>query len=362
MAPDRAAPLPDWITYPGDAWESITPEEAGLDETAWSRFLADSHVTGAQWEGERHGDGEWGAVLTRGGYIVHTWGNPDYAFQTASLGKAFTWAVFGLATDAGLVKPDDLIRDTWTGVGQLSHGHKHLDAGHHRTLSWRHLLGSQITYGHDGGFPVTNGFFWRQRSSGQMKSQASNPVPEWANWTGDPNYDNYSHAAPGRERIYSSGGIWRLSQALTALWGRDIKSVIDERLLSKIGIGAGDWDWIPGKSVHDNRHFYPDMPGYGDFLDAPYEINGQVVRGGGGWVVMSAGNLARFGHLVATQGLWNGERLISSEWIRGHGGGNKSLVSGESNHYTAFAKVTTEGVDHPLPDELFAGPVRVTPA
>ena len=62
MAPDRAAPLPDWITYPGDAWESITPEEAGLDETAWSRFLADSHVTGAQWEGERHGDGEWGAA------------------------------------------------------------------------------------------------------------------------------------------------------------------------------------------------------------------------------------------------------------------------------------------------------------
>ena len=74
---------------------------------------------------------------------------------------------------------------------------------------------------------------------------------------------------------------------------------------------------------------------------------------------MSAGNLARFGYLIATHGIWNDERLVSSEWIRGHGGGNKSLVSGESDHYTAFAKVTTEGIDHPLPDELFAGPVRV---
>ncbi len=53
------------------------------------------------------------------------------------------------------------------------------------------------------------------------------------------------------------------------------------------------------------------------------------------------------------------ECLISAEWIRGQGGSNKSLVSAESDHYTAFGKVTTEGIDRPLPDELFAGPVRV---
>ncbi len=77
---------------------------------------------------------------------------------------------------------------------------------------------------------------------------------------------------------------------------------------------------------------------------------------------MRAGNLARYGHKIATQGIWNGERLLGADWIRGHGGGNKSLVSGESDHYTALAKVTTEGIDHPLTGELFAGPVRVTPA
>ncbi len=352
--------LPKWTTYPDKRWTRISPEEAGLDVARWRAFLDESDVRGASWEGERHGDGEWGAVFTRGGYLVHSWGNPAYRFQTASLGKAFTWAVFGLAADAGLVKPDDLVSATWTGEGLLSHEHKYLDQGHHKKLTWKHLLGDKEIKGHLGGFPVTNGYYWRRGSSAQMKSQGSLTVPEWAEWTGDPFYDNYSHAEPGTVRIYSSGGMWRLSQSLTVLWGDDIMRVLGERLLEKIGIPADRWDWIPGRVVRESTDWYPDMPGYGDFLDPPYEIDGKPVRGGGGWVVMSAEDLARFGHLVASQGVWNGERLISADWIRGHGGGNASLVSGESTHFTALGRVTTDGIDHPLQEKLFVGPVRVS--
>jgi hypothetical protein len=106
--------VPAWVTYPGEDWVQVTPREAGLDTELWQRFLAEHPVTGAQWEGEVHGAGEWGAVLTRGGCLVHTWSNPDYRFQSASLGKAFTRAVFGLAVDAGMIQPDDQISDTWT--------------------------------------------------------------------------------------------------------------------------------------------------------------------------------------------------------------------------------------------------------
>lgn len=45
--------------------------------------------------------------------------------------------------------------------------------------------------------------------------------------------------------------------------------------MSKIGIPADRWDWVPGKVVHDEIHWYPNMPGYGDFIDPPYEIGGQ---------------------------------------------------------------------------------------
>lgn len=253
-----------------------------------------------------------------------------------------------------MVSPDDLVSEAWTGEGELSHDHKYLDRGHHTTLTWRHLLGSKTTYGHDGGFPVTNGFYWRRGSSAQMASQSSNSVPEWADWTGDPYFDNYSHAKPGTVRTYSSGGIWRLSQALTALWGEDLKKVLDDGLMSKIGVPADRWDWFPGKTVHDETHWYPNMPGYGDFIDPPYEIGGQIIRGGGGWVVISASDLARLGLLVATGGLWNGDRVMSDEWLRGHGGGNGSLMNGEPDTLTSIGIVTAEGITWPLPTDVFA--------
>ena len=134
--------------------------------------------------------------------------------------------------------------------------------------------------------------------------------------------------------------------------------MLDERLFSKIGIRADEWDWIPGRVIYENKDFYPHMPGYGDFLDPPYEINGHVVRGGGGWVVISAEDLARFGLLVATGGVWEGERLIGSEWVRSHGGGNGSLMTGDADTYIACGVVTTEGLpSFEIFNELVTGPV-----
>ena len=48
---------------------------------------------------EVSGSESWGTVFTRGGYLVHSWGNRDFRAQTASMGKAFTWAVLGLAVE-----------------------------------------------------------------------------------------------------------------------------------------------------------------------------------------------------------------------------------------------------------------------
>ena len=364
--------IPDWVVYPQEKWVQITPVQAGFDAVKFNSIVGDTEIKGAKWEGEVHEEKEWGAVLTRGGYLVWVWGNPTYKYQTASVGKAFSRALVGLAVEADLIQPDDVIWKTWTGRNQLSHPHKHLDQQYHRTLTWNHLIGPKDGKVHYGGFPVTNGFYWRRAayahgktSWGQGFYAPSNSVvdkgssiPEWAEWTGDPSYDNYAHAEPGTVGIYSSGGIWRLSQALTVLWDQDLKQVLDERLFSRIGIRANGWDWIPGRVVYENKDFYPNMPGYGDFLDPPYEINGHIVRGGGGWVIMNAEDLARFGLLVATGGIWEGERLIDSEWVRSHGGGNGSLVNGDANAYIACGVVTTEGLpSFEIFNELVTGPV-----
>jgi CubicO group peptidase (beta-lactamase class C family) len=282
------------------------------------------------------------------------------------------WALLGLAVQDGLLDPDEPIQRYWTGEGLLSHPHKYLDQGHHQSLTWRHLIGDQYGSVHYGGFPIELGNRWRERQSGMRDDDAASGVVEWADWTGDPFYDLYSHAEPGTAGIYSSAGFWRLSQALTAIWMRDLKEVLDERLFSKIGIPAHRWDWYTGGYVKDQRYFYPNIPDSYTYLDPPYEIGGCPVRSGPGWVVISASDLARFGHLVATRGVWKGDQIIHPAWLRSHGGGNESGVSGESTYLTAIAVVTTKGI-HPefplwhkttrasvLPEELFIGPVQAS--
>src|SRR6185437_11826324 len=122
-------PPPDWVTYPTDDWQPISPSDAGLDPDGFAAFLADLHPHGADFGGEDHTGAKWGGVLTRGGSLLHAWGDRGYRFQTASTGKAFIWALVGLAAEDGLLDPDAPIGESWTGHGLLTHEHKHLDVG-----------------------------------------------------------------------------------------------------------------------------------------------------------------------------------------------------------------------------------------
>ena len=352
------------VVFPEEEWISLTAEEAFPDDSlsymagtggstalsAWTGWVEgmEESVTGGTWKGEDHGQDRWGIAIAWRGYLLQTFGNPDYRFQTASLGKAFNMACLQLAIDKGLIgSADDLVMDYWIGAGELNSKHKFLDQGHHRKLTFRHLAE------HVSGLPVTNGDSW------QKCQNYENIAPEWATCTGDPDYDNYSHAEPGTmSRSYSSGAYWRLSQALTAVWEKSLKQVMDEHLLSKIGIPPERWDWTPGTRVRHDKGWYPEMPDYGLFLDPPYEVEGQVVVGGPGWVVMSAKDLARFGLLVATRGVWKGERLISdTPFLRSHGGGNGSLMAGVGGGlFLSLGRVTTTSISlSDLPLHLFAG-------
>lgn len=144
--------------------------------------------------------------------------------------------------------------------------------------------------------------------------------------------------------------------------------MLDEKIMSKVGIPADAWEWLTGRDVQQDREFYPELPNAWDYLDPSYEINGHPVRSGPGWAVMSARDLARFGHLVATGGNWKGEQLLEPAWVRPHSGGNGSGLHGESRHYTAMGRVTTEGIDMRfltareslVPQDVFVGPVKLT--
>ena len=73
---------------------------------------------------------------------------------------------------------------------------------------------------------------------------------------------------------------------------------------------------------------------------------------------MSPKDLARFGLLVATGGIWRGKRLISSEWICGHAGVGIHLTDGDRETYLSIGRVNTAGFPS-LENfkELIIGPV-----
>jgi CubicO group peptidase (beta-lactamase class C family) len=335
--------VPDWVVYPERDWQTITPEEGGLDVEKWNAWVARQKPTGNDSWGQNP-KRDFGVVVTRGGYLLKVFGNAECKVQCASVGKAFTSFAFQLAVDEGLVKSaDDPIRNYWTGEGQLDADHKRMDRDVHQSLTFFHLHAMR------GGFPISNGWYWSKKQD----------VPDWARWTGDPTADNYAHVEPGRENRYSSGGRWRLSQALTAVWKRELKDVLDEKLFGHMGIRPDDWQWATGRELHDNRDWYPGMPGYGLFCDPPYAINGCRVQGGGGWVSMSANDLARVGLLVASRGTWKGRRLIrDTPLVRGHGGGNSSLMDGWSDTMFAWGQVTTSGVSTKGLNETIIGPAK----
>jgi len=66
--------LPEWLVYPDEEWETVTPEEAGLDAKAINEWARTEHRIGG-YTGEK--PGAYGAVFTRGGKIVATWGDTE---------------------------------------------------------------------------------------------------------------------------------------------------------------------------------------------------------------------------------------------------------------------------------------------
>lgn len=339
------------LVYPGEEWMRLTPAEAGFRQPEFDRMVSEYEPRPAAFWGEVHAPEDIGGCLTRAGYLVQTWGrSADYRYQTASVGKAFTKAALGLAVEKLGLDPHEPVWRTWTGAGEFSHPHKQMDAPEHREITWWHLCE------HEAGFAIESGYQWRR---GEI------PEEQWIRegWTGNPTYDMRALRPPGT-RFYSSAGYVRLGQALTALWGRDLEALLDRELFGKMDLPAERWDWLTLQQVHADYDMYPGTPGYAHYADQPWEIAGQAVRGGPGWVVMSAEDLARFGLLVATGGYWKGERLLGAEWLQSKSGGNWSTVVGDPTTLVAGARIATEGlppflwapdfVEYRFPRELLA--------
>ena len=286
------------VTYfPGRlaTWEKMSAPQAGINGSALKKavaFAVANEYSGARdlriailkgFEREPFHEilgptkkrGGPAGMLLKNGYLVTSWGDTGRVDMTFSVTKSFLSTMAGLAIDKGLIATaeDRVERYIWDGTFAGEHNGK---------ITWEHLLQQNSDW---------SGELWGG------KDWADRPPREG----GLDDWKNRSLHEPGTVMEYNDVRVNVLAYALTHVWRKPLPAVLKEEIMDKIGASVS-WRWY----------------GYGH---AWTEIDGlkmKSVTGGGhsgGGLFISAEDMARFGLLFMNNGAWNGEQLISREWI-----------------------------------------------
>ena len=218
--------------------------------------------------------------MLRGGRIVAEWGDTQRVDMTFSASKSYVSVCAGLAHDAGLIP------DLHASVKEL------VDDGgfeppHNHTITWHHLL--QQTSEWEGTLFDKPDWIDRGRDVSIKGPQTQKGTKR-------------ELQEPGTYYEYNDVRVNRAALALLRVWKRSLPEVLKAYIMDPID-ASGNWEW------HGYRNSY-------------VEINGreiQSVSGGGHWgggLFISSRDHARFGYLLLRNGIWNGNRLLSENWIK----------------------------------------------
>jgi CubicO group peptidase (beta-lactamase class C family) len=278
----------------GDDWERHAPEEAGMDARLLDdaiRFAKESespipvdlelYIAGT-FAGEPYNDiigptrerGPATGVILRNGFIVAEWGEPGRVDMTFSVTKSFLSAVAGIAYDL------KIIRDVHDPVNKYVQDGG-FDSPHNAQITWHQLLNMTSEW---------EGTLWGK------PDWADRPVGERGE------YHKRELKKPGTRWKYNDVRVNRLALSLLRVMREPLPKILRERLMDPIG-ASRTWEW------HGYENSWVKIDG----------VNVQSISGGGHWgggMFINAYDMARFGLLCLRNGNWNGNRILSEEWIR----------------------------------------------
>lgn len=258
-------------------------------ETAWSREAGDQwgihQKDPPPWNrllGPVHDRGPVSGVILREGRTLAEWGEPGRADLTFSVAKTYLALLAGIAHDDGLLPDTDApVRQRVKGIG--------FDNGRNADITWTHLLQQTSEWeGECFGMPDQVERYRVVQFQSVVESGRKG--------------DARPLRAPGGYWEYNDVRINQLSLALLHLFGRPLPEVFRERIMRPIG-ASEDWTW----------------KGYDH---AWIELGGcrvQSVPGGthwGGGISISSRDQARIGQLMLDDGLHQGRRILSAQWLR----------------------------------------------
>ncbi|MGX1785227.1 serine hydrolase domain-containing protein [Bosea sp. NPDC055332] len=218
-------------------------------------------------------------VVLKSGQVVAEWGETNRADMTFSIAKSY------LSVLAGLAVADGLIADIDDAVGRSVDG-PHFSSPHNAKITWRHLLNMNSEWQGEIFGKSDQVDHYRQIGIGADNSRKG---------------QRRELREPGSLYEYNDVRVNALGYALLRRFRKPLPQVLRERIMDPIGASQG-WRW----------------EGY---ETSWLEIDGermQSVPGGGHWgggLFISARDHARFGQLIAQNGIWEGRELIPSSWL-----------------------------------------------
>ena len=239
-------------------WTTSSPEEQGMEFAA----LAKAVEAGKQPDLNLHS-----LLVIRNGVIVSEtyYGSfkQDTTHELYSVTKSFTSTLIGIALDQG--KLDGIDRPVLEYFPKLKV--EAVDA-EKSAMTVEDLL------------TMTSGLDWIE---GDPVYRAMYMSRDWTKYV----LDIPMRAAPGTEFNYCSGCTHVLSAILAQSVGMDVRKFADRYLFGPLGIDDYQWDT---------------------------SAEGNLI---GGWgLYLTPRDMARLGYLYLQEGKWQGQQIVSAEWVR----------------------------------------------
>lgn len=244
-------------TWPEQDWDTSAPGKQGMDAETLKNL--ESIIPTAV-----------DIVIVRNGYIVYDYHN-DEGYEWAedgmpgifSITKSITSALIGIAIDEGHIQGvDQKVTDFFPEWAEKNPGWA--------DITLEHLL------------TMTGGFDWPEATAWNYSTL---PMRETENWVDFVISREFLHE-PGQVFNYSTGGSQLLAAILSRATGQSVYDYARAKLFDPLGISEVYWE--------------PDPQG---------------IHAGGRGIWMSAKDLARFGLLYLNNGRWNGQQVVSAEWV-----------------------------------------------
>jgi CubicO group peptidase (beta-lactamase class C family) len=244
---------PQQNVFPGEEWESAHPGEQGVDAEKMKVAL---EYLASQSKHNKNRE----VLIIRNGYQIFAGENIDSVHNIWSCSKTFTSTVLGLLVDDGIVSLDD------------------------KAASYEPLLKELYP-------EVTFRNFTTMTSGYSAKGGSRWPDQTYADWSWTVYEPDTPYFEPGTAFAYWDEAQMMFGRVLTRILNISMRDFLKKRITDKIGMGG--WQWYPEG-----------------------EINGTEINNGCTNVSINAKQFARWGWLFLNEGNWEGEQLISKEWVK----------------------------------------------